>query len=366
LGKLKLYLIIAVVFVAMLIGFLSLRSARPIVELKAETLSRIGHFAISLGPLPLFTDGYPISNTMVTAGVVIVLLIAFGYFATRKMSLVPTGIQNFFEMIVEALYNMVVGTAGEKHARRFFPVIATIFLYVVAANWFGLLPGVATIGKIEPFGGTQAAVVDKANVFNKVAGVNMILPGFPSWPPHEPDSLELNVTSTTTTQDIATQVQAQTKDLKSNQKAGELVPFLRSINTDLNATLALAIMSAIFVEFWGITSQGFFKYAGKFFNFKGGLIGFFVGILEFIAELARLLSFTFRLFGNIFAGEMLFLVILFLLPVIALDLVYGLELFVGLIQAFIFAMLTLVFGVIAVTSHEEGGDSHEHEPALPA
>jgi len=268
-GKLKLYLIIAVVFVAMLLGFTSLRSARPIVDLKAETVVHLG---------------INVTNTMITEVIVIVLLIAFGYFATRKMSLVPTGIQNFFEMIVEALYNMVVGTAGERHARRFFPVIATIFLYVVAANWFGLLPGVATIGKVEPFGNTEGTVVEKANVFNKVAGVNMILPGFPSWPPHEPTSLALDVTSTTTPQDIAAQVAAQTKDLKSNQKAGELVPFLRSINTDLNATLALAIMSAIFVEFWGVTSQGFFKYAGKFFNFKGGPIGFFVGILEFIAS----------------------------------------------------------------------------------
>jgi len=91
-----------------------------------------------------------------------------------------------------------------------------------------------------------------------------------------------------------------------------------------------------------------------------------VGILELIAEAARILSFTFRLFGNIFAGEMLFLVILFLLPGVALDLVYGMELFVGLIQAFIFAILTLVFGVIAVTSHEEGGKAHESEPTTPA
>ncbi len=349
-GKLKLYLIIAATVVAMLIGFTSLRSARPIVELKAETVTNIG---------------IDITNTMITSVIVIVLLIAFGYFATRKMSLVPTGIQNFFEMIVEALYNMVVGTAGEKHARRFFPVIATIFIFVVACNWFGLLPGVATIGKVEPLGGKQNPPVEAGNVFNKVAGVNMIMPGFPSWPPHEPKSLALDVTATTTPAEEEAQLATLTKDLKSNQEAGALVPFLRSVNTDLNATLALAIMSAIFVEFWGITSQGFFRYAGKFFNFKGGPIGFFVGILEFVAEAARLLSFTFRLFGNIFAGEMLFLVILFLLPVVALDLVYGLELFVGIIQAFIFAMLTLVFGVIAVTSHEEGG-GHDSEPVLPA
>ena len=349
-GKLKLYLIVALTFAAMLIGFTSLRSARPIVELKAETVTNLG-----IG----------ITNTMITALIVIVLLITLAYFSTRKMALVPKGMQNFFEMIVEALYNMVVGTAGEKHARRFFPVIATIFLYVVAANWFGLLPGVATIGKVEPMKSESGEILDEGTVFSEVGGLNMIMPGVPSWPPHEPKSIALDVPGDATEQQKEAAFETATSDLKSGQKAGLLIPFFRSVNTDLNATLMLAIMSAIFVEFWGISTQGFFRYAGKFFNFKSGPIGFFVGILEFVAEAARLLSFTFRLFGNIFAGEMLFLVILYLLPVVALDLVYGMELFVGLIQAFIFAMLTLVFGVVAVTSHEEGVD-HESEPMVPA
>ena len=358
-GKLKLYLIIGATALLMIIGFTSLRSARPIVELKAETVVNLG---------------INVSNTMITALIVIVLLIVFAYFATRKMSLIPSGIQNFFEMIVEALYNMVVGTAGEKHARRFFPVIATIFLYVVAANWFGLLPGVATIGKVEPMKSQSGEILDKGTVFSKVAGVQMILPGIPSWPPHEPKSIALDLPGDATDQQKEVALQEATSDLKPDQQAGVLVPFLRSVNTDLNATLTLAIMSAIFVEFWGISSQGFFRYGSKFLNVKrllkgdifNGFIDFVVGILEFVAEAARLLSFTFRLFGNIFAGEMLFLVILYLLPVVALDLVYGMELFVGLIQAFIFAMLTLVFGVIAVTSHEEDGVAHESGPTVPA
>jgi F-type H+-transporting ATPase subunit a len=97
-----------------------------------------------------------------------------------------------------------------------------------------------------------------------------------------------------------------------------------------------------------------------------GFVDVFVGVLEFVAELARIVSFTFRLFGNIFAGEMLFLVILFLLPVVALDLVYGMELFVGLIQAFIFAMLTLVFGVVAVSAHGGESEAEEGSPAAPS
>lgn len=343
--KLRLWLIILGVIAITLLGFLSLRSARPIVELKAETVVQLGPFALT--------------NTILTSWIVIALLSLLFFLGTRRMALVPRGLQNFVEMVLEALYNMVVGTAGEKHARRFFPVIATIFLYVVAANWLGLLPGVATIGKVDK-------IEDKGTVFQQVGGLNVIMPGFPSWPPHEPKSIALELPANYTPEQQETALQDATKDLSKDQKAGLLVPFFRSVNTDLNATLMLAIMSAIFVEFWGISTQGFFRYGSKFLNFRNGIIGFFVGILELVAEAARLLSFTFRLFGNIFAGEMLFLVILYLLPVVALDLVYGMELFVGLIQAFIFAMLTLVFGVVAVTSHEDSGGGHGSEPTVPA
>lgn len=350
-GKLKLYLIIAAVVVLTLVGFTSLRSARPIVELKAETLVNIGPF--------------PLTNTILTSWIVIVLLALFFYFATRKMALVPRGVQNFAETVLEAFYNLVVQTVGEKHGRRFFPVVCTIFLYVVASNWFGLLPAVATVGKVEPME-SHGEVLEEGVVFDKVAGINMVMPGVPSWPPHEPKSINLELAADATEEDKVAALEEATKDLEPEQEAGVLVPFFRSVNTDLNGPLALAIMSAIFVEYWGISTLGFFRYGSKFLNLKGGPIGFFVGILEFVAEAARLLSFTFRLFGNIFAGEILFLVIIFMLPVLALDLVYGLELFVGLIQAFIFAMLTLVFGIVAVSSHGEGEtEASEPGPTAP-
>jgi F-type H+-transporting ATPase subunit a len=243
--------------------------------------------------------------------------------------------------------------------------VCTIFIYVVTANWLGLFPGVATVGKTDPMV-SNGEVREEGVVFDQVAGINVILPGLPQWPPHEPESIKLDVPATATEEEKLAALDEATADLQPDQKAGVLTPFFRSVNTDLNGPLALAIMSAIFVEYWGISTLGFFRYGSKFLNFKGGPIGFFVGILEFVAELARLLSFTFRLFGNIFAGEILFLVILFMLPVLALDLVYGLELFVGLIQAFIFAMLTLVFGIVAVTSHEEGeSEASEPGPTVP-
>ena len=143
------------------------------------------------------------------------------------------------------------------------------------------------------------------------------------------------------------------------KQIGILIPYFRSMNTDLNSPLSIAIWAMIFIEFWGVTTLGVFKYAGKFFNFSSP-IGFFVGFLEFIAELARLISFTFRLFGNMLAGEILLLVMTFLLPFtfMVVSIFYGLEIFVGAIQAFVFGMLTLVFGVLAVSGH---GDGHAEE-----
>jgi F-type H+-transporting ATPase subunit a len=147
--------------------------------------------------------------------------------------------------------------------------------------------------------------------------------------------------------------------------SGLIAPYFRSVMTDVNAPLAIAIFSFIFVEFWGLQTLGV-SYLTKFFSFGklmkgdilGGLIDVFVGILEFVSELSRIVSFTFRLFGNIFAGEVLLLMMTFLVPFVLVDVFYGLELFVGLVQAFVFAMLTLVFAVTAVSHH---GDDHEAE-----
>ena len=135
------------------------------------------------------------------------------------------------------------------------------------------------------------------------------------------------------------------------------MPFLRSANTDINTTLGIALIAMFMVQFWGISTLGFFGHIGKFINVREGPIGFFVGILEAISEIARIISFTFRLFGNIFAGEVLLVAMAFLLPLVGIIPFLGLELFVGIIQAFIFAMLTLVFAVMATTSHG-GGEHH--------
>ncbi len=129
-------------------------------------------------------------------------------------------------------------------------------------------------------------------------------------------------------------------------------PIFRSANTDLNTTMALAIISVFVTQVFGIAAIGFSRYAAKFINFHSP-IDFFVGILEAISEMAKLISFSFRLFGNIFAGEVLLVVISFLIPYIAPIPFYGLELFVGFIQALVFSMLTLVFMTMATVGHEE-------------
>lgn len=131
-----------------------------------------------------------------------------------------------------------------------------------------------------------------------------------------------------------------------------LVPFFRTTNSDLNHTLILAVLAVVMIQVFGITTLGFFKYAHKFFvNPLKDPIGAFIGILELVSEIAKMISFSFRLFGNIFAGEVLLVIISYLLPFGAPLPFMFLELFVGLIQAVVFATLTLVFVKIATSEH---------------
>src|SRR6185437_13688836 len=146
-----------------------------------------------------------------------------------------------------------------------------------------------------------------------------------------------------------------------SQKLTVVVPFFRSPASDVNTTLALGIASFLIVEFWGFQAFGF-GYLKKFFNFTSP-INVFVGLLELLSEFIRIISFAFRLFGNIFAGEVLVLMLTFLMPFLFVDIIYGLELFVGFIQAAVFALLTLVFAVMAVESH--GDEDHETHGGSP-
>lgn len=226
---------------------------------------------------------------MVMAWLAIFVLVVAALVYKRKAGrLVPAGFQNFVEMIVEGLFNFFNGiTQDVRMTRKFFPIVSTIFLFVLVSNWMGIFPGVGTIGIYE--------IEEGEKIF---------------------------------------------------------VPLLRTGYADVNMTLALALISVVITQYFGIRELGFFHYAGKFFvNPFKDFVGSFVGILEFVSEFAKIISFSFRLFGNIFAGEVLLVVVGFLAPFIAPLPFYGLELFVGLVQALVFSLLTLVFMKMAATSH---------------
>jgi F-type H+-transporting ATPase subunit a len=270
--------------------------------------------------------------------------------------MIPTGFYNAFEALIELLYNFVTGIAGEKNGRRFFPLVATLLIYIAFANWMSLTPVFNTIGMFVPLHAEEKEFHEHALVFEDNGGVNLIMPGaqFVELHAEECAAGEEGDECREHAIEEATEEYAHSE----NEKLGVLFPYLRGINTDLMTPAAFAIVAMAMIQWWGITSLGFFTYAGKFINFSSP-INFFVGFLETIAEFARLISFSFRLFGNMLAGEILLLVMTFLVALASPIMVifYGLELFVGAIQAFVFATLTLVFAMGAVASHD---DSHGH------
>jgi F-type H+-transporting ATPase subunit a len=254
-------------------------------------------------PFELPLIGHELPNTLPATWLTMALLILVSFFAFRKPKMVPSGLQNVIEMPVEFFYNFVEGVAGEQ-ARRFFPLVATFFFFILISNWMGLLPGFGSIGLMEPHHGEEI-----------------------------------------------------------------LVPFFRSANADLSTTIALAIISVVVTQYFGLKALGL-PYLGKFLNFQRvvnflqgrgsafdlltGLVEIPVGLLELLSEFTKILSFSFRLFGNIFAGEVLLIVMGFLVAFIAPLPFMLLEVFVGFVQALIFAMLSLVFFMMATVHHGEG------------
>jgi len=244
---------------------------------------------ISIAAEPLFHIlGFPVTNTIVVTFFISLIIITASYILKSRVRLIPRGFQNVVESVLEALLNLVDSvTQDRKQSKKFFPLVATIFIFVILSNWVEVVPGFGTIGLRE--------VSEGKNI---------------------------------------------------------LVPFLRSGSADLNMTLALAIVSVMAAQILGIAAIGIGKYAGKFFvsPFRPPyFVGTFVGVLEIISEIAKLISFSFRLFGNIFAGEVLLMVMLFLVPYFVPLPFLFLELFVGFVQALVFAMLTLVFLKMAAT-----------------
>ena len=301
-----------------------------------------------LDNLPLI-GSFTITNTMVTTWAAILLLIGLSYLGTRKLNDVPNRFQSLLEMVLEFFLNLAESIAGRDNARRFFPLVMTIFLFIVTANWMGVLPGFGTIGRFEP----AEEVIHHAEESAESAGqhadlstVNLqIFDG----------SENLAYLGFGSIEDVVTAEKLEADGITEGKQAGLLVPFFRSANTDINTTLAIALVAMFTVHWWGLRTLGPLGHIGKFLNFRGGPAGLFVGVIEAISEAARIVSFTFRLFGNIFAGEVLLIAMGFLIPLVGLVPFLGLEIFVGIIQAFIFAILTLVFATAATEAHEGNG-----------
>jgi F-type H+-transporting ATPase subunit a len=231
----------------------------------------------------------PITATMLTTWVAMFILIGMAVFLRGRLTLIPGKFQSIMEMIIGSVYSYVESTLESKDlALKYFPILMTIFLFLLAMNWTGLLPGVTSIGFFEGHG-----------------------------------------------------------------EESHLVPFFYPPATDLNIAIAFAFIAMIVIEAAGIMALGFMKYGSKFITFKGHsiaerILNFFVGLIELVSELGRLISFSFRLFGNIFAGKTLLTVALFFVPFILPVPVLVYEVFVGFIQAGVFAFLTLIFIKLAV------------------
>ncbi len=338
--------------VTVLLSIFLLKPPQPIIEIKGEPLIHIA----GSGNQILDVN---ITNTLLTAWIIMALLLIICFTAVRKRQMVPSGFYNAFEAVIELIFNFVTGIAGEKNGRRFFPLIATLLIYIAFANWMSLTPVFNTLGIFVPLHAEEAKFHEDALVFKESGGISLITPGA------EFVELEAEECAAGHAGDECREHAIEVATLEhagKGEKLGVLFPYLRGINTDLMTPASFAIVSVLMIQWWGITTLGFFRYASKFINFSSP-INFFVGFLETIAEFAKLISFSFRLFGNMLAGEILLLVMTFLVALSSPIMVifYGLEVFVGLIQAFVFATLTLVFAMGAVTHH--GDDGHGEEAA---
>lgn len=272
-------------------------------------------FAEEVFRIPLWGDeAFIITNSMIMLWLVAGAIIFVAQAATRDIKLIPSGLQNFVEWIVESLYNFFEGILGAKMVKKTFWFFGTVFILILFSNWSGLIPGVGTIG----------------------------------WQLHGPEEALMD----------------------SAGHADAFRPFLRGVNADLNVTMAMAMTFAVMWFVWSIGEIGFGNFMSHIFGAKGTFNGimkvfmmilfFFVGIIEMFSILVRPVALMFRLYGNIFAGENILETMMTLVPSWLAWLpplpFYFLELLVGFVQALVFALLTAVF-LKLMTDH----DDHDHE-----
>ena len=292
--------------------------AVPVASAQDAEAEHAGSHGVSISAEPAIPTAKYLTSSILVAVVCTLFILIWARRATRRMELIPKRTQNLFEALVEGLYNTLEPIVGRHMIARTFPLLATIFIYILTANYFGLLPGVGTIG----FG---------------------------------PKSGPLAVSEVTN-------------------------PLLRAASADLNMTLAIAGLFMVIWLYWTFVVTGPVQFLKHTFGPKGGLTGvlklvlipifFFVGVIEVISIAFRLVSLSMRLYGNIFAGENLLhsmstlgdklpLPIAYLSSIVLPLPFYFLELLVGLIQAFVFMLLCAVYIQLS-TTHEEEEGSHAH------
>ncbi len=266
---------------------------------------------------PVFHIGsFVVTNTLVNGWIAVLFFVVVGFLIRTRTALIPKGFQNVVEGVVEFLLSEVEKVTGDKKkARTFLPIVGTIFLFVLFSNWFGLIPGTGSIG-----------------VWGEMHG------------------------------------------------KVELIPLLRPSTSDINLTLAIAFFSVIVSHIFAVATVGPLSHISKFVNVRGiwraipkgpmaitvAFIELGVGFIEIISEVAKVASLSLRLFGNIFAGEVLITVMLGLLAyVVPIPFIF-LEILVGAVQATVFAMLTLAYLVVATDEHEHGTDEEHAVKATAA
>ena len=279
------------------------------VAAQAEHPVHVEHHELPLHPVGIGRIGsLPITNSMLVTWIVALGLIVFARIATRNLQAVPSGVQNFWEWLVESLHEFLESIIGPHLVKKTFWFFATIFVFILFCNWFGLIPGVGTIG----------------------------------W----------NVTLADGSQ--------------------EFQPWFRGANADLNMTSAMAMIFFACWLVWAIQANGIGGFIAHLFGAKGETTGllkmlmigvfFLVGILEVVSILFRPISLSFRLFGNIYAGENMLEAMAGIVPslnwLIPIPF-YFLEVLVGLVQALVFMLLTAVFTLLICT-HEEGHEKEQH------
>ncbi|NUM46012.1 MAG: F0F1 ATP synthase subunit A [Anaerolineales bacterium] len=339
--KNRYFILVFIVLGIVFHGVLGIKALSPHVQLPAE---------------PLFTivPGFDFTNTLLAtllADILLLLVAVSVRRATSGNSMVPSGIAGAIEALLEALYNLTESTAG-KYARKIFPWFATITLLVLFVNWMELIPGVDSIGLFQPHH-VHSEEVAEAPAEGEHAEEEAHEDGA-----HSEDHAAFDALCTTQQWLFFTSVSGDP------ECASAVVPFVRVASTDLNFTVALAVTSVFMTQVIGVQALGG-SYFKKFFNVSGifskpifGVIDFAVGLLELISEISKMISFSFRLFGNIFAGSVLLFVIGSLVPIFAQSIFLMLEFFVGLIQAIVFGMLTMVFMSQATQGHH--GDEEHH------